>query len=120
MADLADREFADEVAVRVVDLFEVVHVGHDDAEGLLPRSRRRQGTLELLVEAGLREEAGEVVLVERSVQPIVELRPQRVGLGVLDDALAEGEPVPVSQGASRDQRLAVELRPARRIQRLTK
>ena len=78
--------------MRVVDLLEVVHVGHDDPERLLPRAGRRQGALELFVVAGLGEEAGEVVLLERVIKRIVELRLQGVGLGVLDDALAEGDP----------------------------
>ena len=58
----------------VVDLLEVVYVRHEHAQGPGRRYRRIQAVLELLVEALLGQETGQVVPVDQAIQRCVKLR----------------------------------------------
>ena len=95
-ADLSDDELAQEVAVLVVDLLEVVYVGHEDAQGLAYRRHHFQAVLELLVEALLGKQAGEVVAVDQVIQSAVELGLHGIVLRELQHGIADVDPVPVS------------------------
>ena len=99
-ADLSDDELAQEVAVLVVDLLEVVYVSHEDAQGFAHRRRRLQAVLELLVEALLGEQAGEVVAVDQVVQGAMELRLHRIVLRKLQHGVANKDAVAITQLAA--------------------
>src|SRR5215203_355366 len=105
--DLADDVLAEEVAVSVVDLLEVVYVGHEDAQRLPSGGRRLQGVLELRVEAVLDEEAGQVVAADQAVQGAMEVSPHRVAVGILEHRVAHEDPVSVRERALAHQGLPV-------------
>src|SRR5215216_769375 len=95
-ADRADDKLTQEVAVLVVDLLEVIYVGHEDAQGLAHRRHHFQAVLELLVEALLGEQAGEVVAVDQVIQSIMELGLHGVALRKLQYGIADEDAVSVT------------------------
>src|SRR5215217_2643348 len=106
--DLPDDVLAEEVAVGVVDLLQVVYVGHEHAQGL-PRGRCRfEGVLELCVEAVLDEEAGQIVAADQAMQGAVEVRPHGVSVRVLEHRVADEDPVPVRERSLALENLAVD------------
>src|SRR5215210_2346759 len=95
-ADRADDELAQEVAVAVVDLLEIVYVRHEDAQGFAQCYRRLQVVLELLVKALLGQETGQVVAVDQVVQGRVELRLYGIPLRELQHRVAHYDAISVA------------------------
>lgn len=97
--DLADCELSHQVTVLFVGLLEVVYIGHNDAQGFAFLLRPRQRLLQLLIEAGFYQQAGQVIVVESMAQVVDESGLQRVLGGKLHHAPSELEALPVGERA---------------------
>src|SRR5215210_4455647 len=86
------------MAVAVVDLFEVVYVRHEDTKVLAQRYRRLQVMFELLVETFLRQETGQVIPVDQTIQNSVEMRLYGILPRKLQHGIAHHDAVSVAQG----------------------
>ncbi len=94
-AYLPDDVLAEQVTVGVVDLLEVVYVGHEHAKGLSRGGGRFERMLELRVEAVLDQQARQVILAYQPVQRAVEVRPHGVPVRILEHRVADEDPVAV-------------------------
>ena len=90
---LTDDVGAEEVAVRVVDLLDAVHVHDEQRDGLFRDARGVEQRRELRVELAAHEQARKVVDVEQPLDGFVEIDLERVfllerdGRGAEDDAI---------------------------------